>query len=435
MDLSHLGNTCVLGLLWGDEGKGKVVDLLVEHFDVVVRYAGGANAGHTVVIGDQKFALHQLPSGILHPRVLSVITPGMVIDPAALLGEIESLRQRGVTVGDNLRLSDRAHVVFPYHRQEDLLADRSARSGSKLGTTAKGIGPCYADKMARHWGIRICDLYDAQRLRQRLELVVAYKNAILPAAYESRESFDAAALADEYAQFAGSLRPFVCDTTALLYERMKGGSRVLFEGAQGALLDVDHGTYPFVTSSNTIGFATGAGVPARSVNSVVGVMKAYSTRVGAGPFPTELTDSIGETIRQRGHEYGTTTGRPRRCGWFDAVAAAHSAQLTGPTHLAIMHLDTLSGMEELRICVAYRHRGKKVTGFPADAQRLGEVEPVYETLPGWDADLGTCRKVEELPASARDYLAVIGQRLGAPVRIIGVGPQREQTIFVERESQ
>jgi adenylosuccinate synthase len=434
MSFANLGNTCVIGLLWGDEGKGKVVDLLVEQFDIVVRYAGGANAGHTVVIGDQKFALHQLPSGILHERVLNVVTAGTVIDPAALLGEIESLRQRGVAVGDNLRLSDRAHLVFPYHRLEDVLADRSARTGDKLGTTARGIGPCYADKMARHWGIRVCDLYEPKRLRQRLAAVVAHKNAVLAAAYENRESLDATALADEYLALAEPLRPFVCDATGLLSERMKRGSRVLFEGAQGALLDVDHGTYPFVTSSNTIGFATGAGVPARCVTAVVGVIKAYATRVGSGPFPTELTDSIGETIRQRGHEFGTTTGRPRRCGWFDAVAAAHAAQLTGPTHLAVMHLDTLSGMEELKVCVAYRRHRRPVNGFPADAYILAEVEPVYETLPGWEADLGNCRSLDELPESARAYLDLIAQRVGAPVRIIGVGPERDQTIVVESES-
>jgi adenylosuccinate synthase len=433
MSLRDLGNTCVLGLHWGDEGKGKVVDLLVEHFDVVVRYAGGANAGHTVVVGAERFALHQLPSGVLHPGVMNVVTAGVVIDPATLLGEIESLQQRGIAVDDNLRLSDRAHVVFPYHRREDVLAERSARSPDKLRTTGRGIGPCYTDKISRRWGIRVCDLYQPERLRQRLAAVVAHKNAVFPAAYESRESFDAAAIASEYLAFAQPLRPYVCDTTGLLHELLKRGQNVLFEGAQGSLLDIDHGTYPFVTSSSTIGFATGAGVPAQCVRSVVGVVKAYTTRVGAGPFPTELTDALGDTIRERGREFGTTTGRPRRCGWFDAVAAAYAAKITGPTHLAVMHLDTLSGMDELKVCVGYRHRSHTLNGFPADAYTLGEAEPVYETLPGWDTDISGCRRWADLPDHARTYLDLLGARVGVPVRIVGVGPEREQTIIVESE--
>ena len=434
MTLGDLGNTCVVGLQWGDEGKGKVVDLLVEHFDVVVRYGGGANAGHTVVIGTEKFALHQLPSGILRPDVLNVITPGTVIDPAGLLGEIESLRQRGIAVGDNLRISDRAHVVFPYHRREDVLAERVARSADKLGTTARGIGPCYADRVARRWGIRVCDLLRPEWLRERLAAVVAHKNAYFPTVYEGRELFDAAEIAAEYLTLADALRPFVCDTTVLLHEHLKAGRRVLFEGAQGSLLDIDHGTYPFVTSSSTAGFATGAGVPASSARSLIGTLKAYITRVGAGPFPTELTDAVGDTIRDRGQEFGTTTGRPRRCGWFDAVAAAYAVRVAGPTHLAVMHLDTLSGMQELKVAVAYRSGAQILNSLPADAYTLERVEPVYETLPGWDADLGGCRRLAELPVSARAYLDFISQRLDVPVLIVGVGPARAQTIIVESES-
>lgn len=431
MRFSELGNTCVVGLQWGDEGKGKIVDMLVEHFDVVVRYSGGANAGHTVVVGGEKFALHQLPSGILHSRALSIIASGVVLDPAVLLGEIHSLRQRGVKIADNLKISDRAHVVFPYHRREDALAEAASGATDKLGTTGRGIGPCYADKVARRCGIRVCELLDPQRLRERLLTVVAYKNTVLKALYEMREMFDADAIAQEYADFGEQLRPFVCDTTELLHDRLKEGQSVLFEGAQGSLLDLDHGTYPFVTSSSAGagGVASGAGVSPREIRSIVGVVKAYTSRVGAGPFPTEEKGSIGETIRQRGHEFGTTTGRPRRCGWFDAVAVGHAVMTAQPTHLAIMHLDTLSGFDEVRICVGYRNGNTTLNRLPADAYRLADVEPIYETLPGWSEDISHCRKLEELPANARNYLDALGRRLGAPVAIVGVGPSREQTIL------
>ncbi|TWT44194.1 Adenylosuccinate synthetase [Phycisphaerae bacterium RAS1] len=434
MDFSKLGHTCVIGLQWGDEGKGKIVDLLMEHFDLSVRYSGGANAGHTVVIGGDKFALHQLPSGILRKNVLAIIAVGAVLDPGVLLGEIASLRQRGIDITpERLRISDRAHVVFPYHRREDMLAEQTARAGDKLGTTARGIGPCYADKVSRHWGVRTCDLLRPDHLRERLATIVAYKNAVFRSAYESREVFDAQVLADEYLALGEQLRPYICDTTALLHREMKAGRRVLFEGAQGSLLDIDHGTYPYVTSSSAAGggVSSGAGVPPSVIQSSLGVVKAYSTRVGAGPFPTELADVTGDTIRTRGHEFGTTTGRPRRCGWFDAVAASYAAMLAGPTHLAILHLDTLSGFAEIDVCVAYRRKGRLLNEFPADAYDFSEIEPVYETAPGWAADLGACRSVGDLPREARDYVTLISRRLNVPVGIIGVGPGREQTIFVE----
>ncbi len=431
MSLTNLGHTCVIGLQWGDEGKGKVVDLLVEHFDTVVRYAGGANAGHTVVTGGEKFALHQIPSGILRAGVTNVITGGTVIDPAGLLGEIESLRGRGVEVGHNLRLSDRAHLVFPYHRAEDVLAERAAHGTEKLGTTARGIGPCYADKATRRWGIRVCDLYRPEALRERLAAVTAYKSALFRAVFESRDVFDADAICEEYLAFAGQLRPFVCDTTILLSRLVADGRTILFEGAQGALLDVDHGTYPYVTSSSTIGYAAGAGVPAHCVRSVLGVVKAYSTRVGTGPFPTEQRGAVGDTIRERGGEYGTTTGRPRRCGWFDAVAAAYAVKLVGPTHLAVMHLDTLSGLDEIQVCVGYRSGGQITHEFPADAYTLEKAEPLYERLDGWQEDIGACRTLTDLPGGARRYLDFLAQRLGVPVRLVGVGPAREQTIIVD----
>ena len=436
MSLQDLGNTCVVGLQWGDEGKGKIVDLLMQNFDVVVRYAGGANAGHTVVIGEEKFALHQLPSGILRPNVTSVIACGAVVDPAILLGEIVSLRERGVTIDDNLKISDRVHLVFPYHRREDALAEQAARVGERIGTTGRGIGPCYADKYARHWAIRLCDLYPPQRFRERLAAVIAHKNAYLAGAFESRDTFDADKLADEYLAFANQLKPHLCNTTALLHRLRSEGRRILYEGAQGCLLDVDHGTYPCVTSSSSGagGATSGAGVPPAAIQSTVGIVKAYTTRVGAGPFPTELHDSIGDDIRTRGNEFGTTTGRPRRCGWFDAVATAYAAMFSGPTCLALLHLDTLAGMESLNVCVAYKAAGATITDFPADAMLLEDIEPVYETVPGWAEDIGDCRRFEDLPEAARDYVRLIAKSVGVPVKLIGVGPAREQTIILDDEA-
>jgi len=433
MSFREWGNTSVIGLHWGDDGKGKVVDLLAADFDVVVRYGGGANAGHTVVIGSEKYALHLLPCGILRGEVLNVIAGGVVLDPAVLLGEIASLRQRGIRIDDNLRISDRAHLVFPYHRREDVLSEGAARSGEKIGTTARGIGPCYADKYARHWAIRVCDLYSPRRFRERLAAVVAHKNAYLSAVYGSHETFDADKLADEYLLFADDLRPFVCDTMLLLHRALADGRQVLFEGAQGCLLDVDHGTYPYATSSNSGGggVASATGVPLSAIDSIIAVLKAYTTRVGAGPFPTELKDARGDALRERGHEYGTTTGRPRRCGWFDAVAAAYAALFSGPTSLAVLHLDTLSGMSELNVCVAYRAGGALLESFPADVSVLDEVEPVYETMPGWTEDIGGCRRTADLPPAARDYLKLVSERVGAPVRIVGVGPARDQIVLAE----
>ncbi len=432
MRQANLGNTCVVGLQWGDEGKGKVVDALVERFDVVVRYSGGPNAGHTVVVAGDRFALHQLPSGVLRPRACNMITGGAVIDPAVLLGELESLRQRGVSLGaSHLRISDRAHLLFPYHRQQDLLAERAALPGAKIGTTARGVGPCYADKVSRRWGVRVCELYDVDRFRARLSEIIAHKNAYLAALYDVREPLDARSITDEYLAFAEQLRPHVCDTTIELGDAISRGASVLFEGAQGALLDIDHGTYPYVTSasSGVGGVASGAGVSPRVLRSVVGVMKAYTTRVGEGPLPTELTDATGDRIRETGREFGTTTGRPRRCGWFDAVAAGYSARLTGPTHLALMHLDTLSGFDEIRVCTGYRLSGGLVSTFPANTNLLEQAEPVYESLPGWSQPIDGCREYDELPDAARRYVERLGALLGAPVCMISVGPDREQTIY------
>jgi adenylosuccinate synthase len=433
MRFDGLGNTCVVGLQWGDEGKGKLVDVLVRHFDLVVRFSGGANAGHTIVADGETFALHQLPSGVLHEHVTSVIACGSVIDPAVLLGEIQSLRERGVDIGDRLRISDRAQLVFPYHRRQDMLAEQAALPGGKLGTTARGIGPCYADKVSRRWGIRVCELYHAQRFRERLATIVAHKNAYLAALYDFRTPFDALAITEEYLSFAEQMRPFVCDAALLLHERMKTGARVLFEGAQGSLLDIDHGTYPYVTSTSTgVGaVVNGAGVPPAAIDSTVGVIKAYTTRVGSGPFPTELSGALGDTLRERGGEYGTTTGRPRRCGWFDAVAVGYAVMIARPTCLAVMHLDTLSGLDELKVCVGYRKGPAISNHFPADAYELEAAEPIYETLPGWDAELSGCRRLADLPAAARDYLELISTRVASPIGVVGVGPGREQVILLE----
>jgi len=433
MHAELLGNTCVVGLQWGDEGKGKVVDALVGAFDAVVRYSGGANAGHTVVVNGERFALHQLPSGVLHPGVKCLIVSGSVLDPAVLLGELEGLRQRGIDPRTNLRISDRVHLVFPYHRRQDVLAERAAPPGAALGTTARGIGPCYADKVSRRWGIRLCELYNPDRLRRRLATIVAHKNAYLKALYDEREGFDANTILEEYLHFAERLRPFVCDTTEELARLLAEDRRILFEGTQGTLLDIDYGTYPYVTSAGTtVGSAvSGAAVPPGAIHSVVGVVKAYATRVGSGPMPTELRDALGERLRTWGGEYGTTTGRPRRCGWFDAVAARYAVRVTHPTHLALLHLDTLSGFDSLRVCVAYRQSGRILTSMPPDATVLDEVEPVYETLHGWRERIDQVRRWDDLPEAARRYVNRIGELLGVPVRMIGVGPGREQTIMVE----
>ncbi len=432
MTQQEQGNTCVVGLQWGDEGKGKVVDVLMERHDVVVRYAGGANAGHTVVVNGEKFALHQAPSGVLRENVACLLASGMVIDPAVLLSELKMLRERGVDVTDRLMISNRAHLVMPYHRREDAFAEARYANG-KLGTTARGIGPCYADKVLRYHGLRVGDLLRPDRFREKVAKAAAYKNSLFAAIYEDRDPLESDAIAEEYLAFAEELAPLIGDTVAALHQHLSAGRRVLFEGAQGSLLDLDHGTYPFVTSSNASigGVSSGAGASPRVISDIVGVLKAYSTRVGAGPFPTELHGDDAERIRERGNEYGTTTGRARRCGWLDLVAARYAAQLSGPTHLAVLHLDTLAGLPELRLCVAYRLNGEVLAQFPADADDLEAAEPIYETIEGWDADLGACRKLRDLPTQARAYLDVVSSRVGVPLGLVGVGPGREQTIFVE----
>jgi adenylosuccinate synthase len=424
--------TCVVGLQWGDEAKGKIVDLLNEEHDLVVRYNGGANAGHTVVTNGQTYKLSLLPTGVLRPRLQSVIANGLVIYPPRFLEEVEGLRSAGIPVGANLAVSDHAHVIFPYHMEEERLSEEG--SGQAIGTTGRGIGPCYQDKVGRICGIRVADLLTPDRLRQRLGVVVDRKNRLLRALSSTAQTFEVDPLCDQYVDYGERMRPFVTDTTQLLHRALQDGKRILFEAAQGSLLDVDHGTYPYVTSSNSspAGVWSGSGVPARRLDRVVGVIKAYTTRVGRGPFPTELNDGaggIGERIRRTGREYGTVTGRPRRCGWFDAVATRYTAALASADALAVMLLDVLSELDLLQICTAYELNGHRTGDFPSDAFLLDKCRPVYETLPGWKSDLTQARKLADLPVAARRYVDRLGELLGLPVKIVSVGPDREHTIF------
>ncbi len=426
--------TCVVGLQWGDEAKGKIVDLLGDHHDFVVRYNGGANAGHTVVWGDRIFKLSLLPTGILKPHLISVIGNGLVVYPPRLLEEINQLRTAGINVGSNLAVSDHAHVIFPYHMEEEKAVEQG--SGSAIGTTGRGIGPCYQDKVGRTAGIRMGELLHPDHLRQRLRNIVPRKNRSIAALWSGPEKpreFDADELCDEYLKYAGLLRPHISDTTRLLHGAIKSGKKIIFEAAQGSLLDIDHGTYPYVTSSNSLpgGIWNGSGVPARNLTRIIGVVKAYTTRVGRGPFPTELDDGpsgIGERIRKIGREYGTVTGRPRRVGWFDAVAVRYTAMLAGVDEVSVMLLDVVSGLKELAICTGYEMDGKRVDAFPSDAFLLERCKPIYETLPGWEADLTKARKQSELPKEALRYVERLSQLLDLRVSLVSVGPDREQTI-------
>jgi len=431
-------NAAVVGLQWGDEGKGKIVDLLTARYDTIVRYNGGANAGHTVVVGDQKYALHLIPSGILYPEKLNVIGNGTVIDPEKLLDEIDKLRARGIAVNHNLRVSDRAHVVMPYHKEqdaalEDFLASKSGKDngGLSIGTTRRGIGPAYADKISRSTAIRVGDLLEPTILRRKLDVVCGIRTAELEALGVRTRPLRADELAEHFSVVGERIRPLVTDTVYLLHDRLNQGKSLLFEGANACLLDIDHGTYPYVTSSNcsTLGIPAGTGVPGSRIDIVYGIMKAYSTRVGAGPFPTEQLNPIGERIRERGREYGTTTGRPRRCGWLDLVAVRYSAMIGGVTGIACTLFDVLTGFDELKLCVAYRlPDGTTTDRFRPDADRLGLVEPVYETLPGWQEEIRDCASRSALPANARRYLERIEELVGVPIDIVSVGPERTQTI-------
>ena len=426
-----MASSCVVGLQWGDEAKGKIVDLLCDRHDIVVRYQGGANAGHTVVANGVTYKLSLIPTGILRAGIDCVIGNGVVIHPPALLREIDTLAKQGVEPGRRLHVSDRAHVILPYHLAEERLTEESASAADHLGTTRRGIGPCYKDKVGRVHGVRVGDLYHPERFRVHLDRIIGFKNRLLAAMLPDYEPLDPKAVADEYLGYADRLRPFVRDTTTWLHEAVGKGRRLLFEGAQGSLLDVDHGSYPYVTSSNSsaAGIAAGSGVPTRHIDRWIGVVKAYTTRVGGGPFPTELDNEIGERIRTIGREYGTVTGRPRRCGWFDAVAARYSTRVSGSTEIAVMLLDVVSGLKELKVAVAYEdENGRKIAELPGQLADFERCRPVYETLPGWDDDLTTARHWSDLPAEARAYVRFLGKQIGVPVSIVSVGPDRDQTI-------
>ncbi|MEZ6163852.1 MAG: adenylosuccinate synthase [Phycisphaerales bacterium] len=436
------GATAVVGLQWGDEGKGKLVDLLAGRFDAVVRYNGGANAGHSVVVGGERYALHLVPSGILSSGVKAVIGNGVVVDPQRLLEEIQTLGDRGVDTSQ-LVISDRAHVVLPYHKAEDALReellsgsvrDQTQSKGviNAIGTTKRGIGPAYADKVQRATAVRMGDLLRPEVLREKLEMICKMKNSIFSALHpEGHEPFDAYALADEYAALGKRLESMIQDTAYLLDDVRKAGGKILFEGANATMLDVDHGTYPYVTSSNAsaLGIGAGSGVPPQCIDRIIGVVKAYCTRVGGGPMPTELFNATGDAIRERGREYGTTTGRPRRVGWLDLVALRYAAMVSGATELCITLLDVLSGEPELKLATAYETPGGKTDRFIADGYALSEATPLFETMAGFSEDISTVRDFDELPAAARAYVERIESFVGVRVGIVSVGPDRDQTII------
>jgi len=422
-------NQCVVGLQWGDEGKGKIVDILAENSDIVVRYSGGANAGHTVVVGESRFALHLLPSGSIRQETTCVISNGVVIDPEVLINEIAQLAGKNISLEGRLLISESAHVVLDYHKKEDQLRE-DALGKNKIGTTIRGIGPCYADKIGRSFAVRMADFRNPDKLKDKLQTIVEYKNKVFGALYGA-EPMSADEMFEKCKLYADKLGGYITDTTEFLHKAIEQGKSILFEGAQGALLDLDHGTFPFVTSSNasSLGMPAGSGVPAQMVDNFIGVIKAYTTRVGAGPFPSEQDNETGQYIRDKGHEYGTTTGRPRRCGWFDAVVVSYAAKIGGLDSVGLMHLDTLTGLKELKICKAYKINGKETTFFPSNIDRLALAEAVYETLPGWDDDLTGISDFEDLPEKAKIYVYRVEELIGKPVKMVGVGPKRNQTIF------
>ncbi len=423
-----MSTVVVVGSQWGDEGKGKITDFLAETAEVVARYQGGNNAGHTILINDQKYKLHLIPSGIFYKNKVCVIGNGMVINPAALIEEIEYIKGHGFTT-DNLKISDRAHVIMPYHLLLDELEEDS-KGANKIGTTRKGIGPCYMDKAARS-GIRIADLIDRDEFEGKLRQLVADKNRMIEQVYGGK-GLDVDAILEQYSGYAEVIRPYVTDTSVILNDAIDAGKRVLFEGAQGVMLDIDQGTYPFVTSSNPTagGVCIGSGVGPTKIHHVVGVAKAYTTRVGDGPFPTELNNEIGDLIRERGKEYGTTTGRPRRVGWFDSVVVRHARRVSGITGLSLNSLDVLTGLERVKICTGYRFRGEVMESYPASLRVLAECEAVYEELPGWNEDITGARSLSDLPDSARHYLERVSQLTGIPISIFSVGRNRDQTNLV-----
>ncbi len=417
----------IVGAQWGDEGKGKIVDMLAEHVDIVARYQGGANAGHTVCIGPTEYVLHLLPSGIFHEHITCVIGNGVVIDPSALMKEINQLKEAGIKIGNRLLISHNAHLIMPYHKQLDVIREQHT---SKIGTTGRGIGPAYIDKFMRT-GIKIVDLLDRDILAHKLKKNIEEKNQILTKIY-GESKLDVDQIIQEYQEFDKEIDEYITDTVLFLSDAIGNGKRIIAEGAQGALLDIDHGTYPFVTSSNPTsgGACTGLGIPPTSVDSVLGIVKAYTTRVGNGPFPTELENETGERLRAIGHEFGATTGRPRRCGWFDAVALRYSAMVNGIERIAITKLDVLDSFETIDICVGYEFNGKRLKTFPSDVHSLQSIRPIYDSYDGWNAPLAKVRNYDELPGNAKRYVEALAEKTGTKLSMISVGPRRDQTIVL-----
>jgi adenylosuccinate synthase len=424
-----LANVIVIGAQWGDEGKGKITDLLSRSADVVVRYQGGVNAGHTIVVKGQTFKLHLIPSGILYPNTECIIGSGTVIDPQVLIKELDQLEQLNISTA-KLLISETAHVTMPYHRLFDQ-ASEERRGNYKIGTTGRGIGPTYADKSERT-GIRVLDLMNIDALREQLEWTINYKNVILEKLY-NLPPLDPQEVIQEYIGYADRLRPYVVDTSLKIYDAIQRRRNILFEGAQGTLLDLDHGTYPYVTSSNPVagGACVGTGVGPTMIDRVIGVSKAYTTRVGEGPFPTELDGEIGELLCDRGAEFGTTTGRKRRCGWFDAVIGRYAVRINGMDCMAITKLDVLDELEEIKVCVAYEINGERCEHFPTSARKFAQCRPIYKTLPGWQVSTSECRTLEDLPPQALDYLKFLAELMEVPIAIVSLGASRDQTIIVE----
>ncbi|MEV4017600.1 adenylosuccinate synthase [Nonomuraea angiospora] len=418
----------LVGAQWGDEGKGKATDLLGGDVDYVVRYQGGNNAGHTVVIGDQKYALHLLPTGILSPDVVPVIGNGVVIDPGVLLSEIDGLAARGISA-ERLLISSNAHLIMPHHKALDKVTERYLGK-ARIGTTGRGIGPAYGDKIAR-MGVRVQDLLDPGILAKKIEVALGEKNQVLTKVY-NRRGIEPAAVLEEYLAYAERLKPHIADTSLVLSKALDEGKFVLLEGGQGTLLDIDHGTYPFVTSSSPTsgGACAGAGIPPNRLTKIIGILKAYTTRVGSGPFPTELTDEVGEWLRQTGGEYGVTTGRNRRCGWFDAVIARYATRINGITDYFLTKLDVLSGLERIPVCVAYEVDGVRHDEIPMTQTDFHHAVPVYEELPGWQEDITSAKAFDDLPPNAQAYVRALEEMSGAPISAIGVGPGRDQTVVV-----
>jgi adenylosuccinate synthase len=424
-----VSNIVIVGTQWGDEGKGKIVDLLAEFADIVVRFQGGNNAGHTMVVDGEQFISHLVPSGILQGKTC-LLGNGMVVDPSVLIEELDNLSNKGIDVGpDSLKISEKAHIIMPYHKHIDL-ARENMKGDQKIGTTGRGIGPCYEDKATRR-GVRFIDLLDPQEFDEKVKTILEEKNFYLEHFF-SAETLDSDSIIDQYKGYADRLSPHVVNISIVMNQAIKENKQILFEGAQGTHLDIDHGTYPFVTSSNTVSgnACCGSGIGPKEITGVVGIVKAYTTRVGSGPFPTELFDEIGDKIQSKGAEFGATTGRRRRCGWLDTVLLRNAVRLNGLTGLVITKLDVLDGLEDLKVCTGYEYHGETIRDFPASLKVLGSCKPVYEVLPGWPEDISDIRKLEDLPQNARHYLNRIQELTETPIDIVSVGPGREETIII-----